>query len=318
MPGFTTHYLFGVDAFKNIPYTKLRQNIYANHSAYALGLQGPDIFFYYLPSYLFHKDNLGTWAHSHDTGSFFAYLLESRTLFAGFPRMQSIADAYICGFLGHYTLDSMTHPFVYANTAYDASNPPSDFDYFGKHTYLETDMDNALLLMKKQMKPNEFRQAETIRLTPMQKAVICRMLRYAYRNAYPDLVIHDWMIYGAFFCMFAGTSLLHDPSGRKKVLARLVERYTLGHAFISPMVISDTLTFHRDPLNLAHRTWIHPWTNEAHTESFIDLYHNASRIYNKRLLEYYKLISKGYKEKDRRLLCQEYGNLSFLSGQPID
>ena len=49
MPGFTTHYLFGVDAYKKINNPKLKQKIGDNHCAFALGLQGPDVFFYYLP-----------------------------------------------------------------------------------------------------------------------------------------------------------------------------------------------------------------------------------------------------------------------------
>ena len=74
-----------------------------DHSAYALGLQGPDLFFYYLPSYLMHRKNIGDLAHRKDTGQFFANLLQSRKLFAGKKHSLSIADAYICGFMGHYT-----------------------------------------------------------------------------------------------------------------------------------------------------------------------------------------------------------------------
>ena len=40
MPGFATHYLFGVDAYRNLTSTRIRNNLKQNHSAYALGLQG--------------------------------------------------------------------------------------------------------------------------------------------------------------------------------------------------------------------------------------------------------------------------------------
>ena len=56
MPGFATHYLFGVDAYKELTSRKISVHIARHHHAYALGLQGPDIFFYYLPSYLLHKE----------------------------------------------------------------------------------------------------------------------------------------------------------------------------------------------------------------------------------------------------------------------
>ena len=71
MPGFTTHYLFGVDACRRLTSTSMHNMIRRDHSAYALGLQGPDLFFYYLPSYLMHRKNIGDLAHRKDTGQFF-------------------------------------------------------------------------------------------------------------------------------------------------------------------------------------------------------------------------------------------------------
>lgn len=99
MPGFTTHYLFGVDACRRLTSTSMHNMIRRDHSAYALGLQGPDLFFYYLPSYLMHRKNIGDLAHRKDTGQFFGNLLQSRKLFAGKKHSLSIADAYICGFM---------------------------------------------------------------------------------------------------------------------------------------------------------------------------------------------------------------------------
>ena len=70
MPGFTTHYLFGVDACRRLTSTSMHNMIRRDHSAYALGLQGPDLFFYSLPSYLMHRKNIGDLAHRKDTVQF--------------------------------------------------------------------------------------------------------------------------------------------------------------------------------------------------------------------------------------------------------
>ena len=110
MPGFVTHYLFGLDAYRQIHSESIRQNLHKNHSAFALGLQGPDIFFFYLPSYLLHGQNMGDLAHREKTQLFYSNLLKSRMLFEGNRRKQAIADAYITGFLGHYTLDCIVPP----------------------------------------------------------------------------------------------------------------------------------------------------------------------------------------------------------------
>ena len=163
MPGFTTHYLFGVDACRRLTSTSMHNMIRRDHSAYALGLQGPDLFFYSLPSYLMHRKNIGDLAHRKDTGQFFANLLQSRKLFAGKKHSLSIADAYICGFMGHYTLDCTIHPYVYAFTGYNAQTPPSNTEYFGQHAYFETELDSELLYEKKHLYPSQFHQNATIR-----------------------------------------------------------------------------------------------------------------------------------------------------------
>lgn len=314
MPGFTTHYLFGIDVFRKLAPGSFRDNIKCNHSAFALGLQGPDLFFYYLPSYLMHKQNIGALAHSCKTGEFFSHLLDSRGLFAGDVRALGIADAYIAGFIGHYSLDCIVHPYVYAFTGYDPKTPPSHTRYFGQHAYFETEIDTELLRRKKDLYPSQFHQNDTIRLTHLQHRVIIRMLVYAYHYTYPDIAVSDILLGGAPLWMKAGTRLLRDPSGQKKVLARLIEKLFLGRAFLSPMVASDYYRFIEDPLNLSHRSWEHPWTGEACRFSFPDLYRQAAALYLKRLQNYAHMISHGCEGTEREAFLQEYADRSFLSG----
>lgn len=317
MPGFTTHYFFGVDAYKRIPLASVRQNLRFNHSAYALGLQGPDLFFYYLPSYLLHRENLGALAHSCNTGAFFSCLLESRLLFTGDSRKLAVADAYLTGFIGHYTLDCGAHPYVYAFTGYTPENPPKNVQYFGRHAYFETELDKLILYQKKHTQPSHFHQNRTILLTPLQRKVISQMLTYAYRNTYPGLLMHELMIGQATFWMKKGTELLRDPSGQKKVLTRLMEQLFIGKAFLSPMVASDRYQFVQDPANNAHREWVHPWTGAKSSESFLDLYHKAGALFLSRISQYYQAIHDGFTEEGRARIAHNYGNLSFLSGEPL-
>ncbi len=318
MPGFTTHYLFGADACRQLDNASLCSIIRQNHGAYALGLQGPDLFFYYLPSYLLHRHNIGSLAHSEKTGAFFTHLLESRGLFPGKEAELAIADAYIMGFLGHYTLDCAIHPYVYAFTGYSPKQPPKNTSYFGQHAYFETEIDNTLLLRKKHLRPSEFRQAATIRLTCRERTVITRMLVYAYRNTYPGVLATEILFGNAPQWMIYGTRLFRDPSGRKKVIARLLERLILGRAFLSPLLPSDRLRFIIDPLNHRHRTWRHPWTGRISRASFDELYRTAGRRYLSRLRAYGRLMQQQFPEDLRRSFLDEYGNLSFLSGLPCE
>lgn len=314
MPGFVTHYLFGVDAYKKIHVESIRRNLRKNHNAYALGMQGPDVFFYYLPTFIFHKTNIGDLAHRKDTGAFLMYLLESRTLFNGNLKYQRIADAYISGFLGHYTLDSIVHPYVYALTKYNPKEAPKDTVYFGQHAYLETEMDNEFLFLKKGLSPTQFRQHETIFLSASQKKVISKMLSYAYTNTYNGIKVYPFQISAATRWMCAGIKLMHDPSGQKKVIVRYIERLLFDRPYISAMMPSDKYKFVFNCFNLNHRSWKHPWTKETSNESFFDLYEKAEKKYHQRIMEYYGIVKNGYNEKELQNFVKRHGNYSFLSG----
>ena len=316
MPGFVTHYLFGVDAYKKMRSLKLKHDIKINHSAFALGLQGPDLFFYYLPSYLMHKENIGSLAHSKHTGTFFYNLLKSRELFCGMERELAVADAYILGFIGHYTLDCTLHPYVYAFTGYTPENPPSNMEYFGQHAYFETEIDNVLIYRKKHILPSQFQQYTTIRLKPYQHHVIIRMLVYAYQNTYPDVPASEILLGNAPQWMMFCTRLLNDPSGQKKVMTRFVERIIFHRAFLSPMLPSDHIRFIADPCNHRHRTWVHPWTNNTSKASFEDLYLSAKKQYLSRIHAYQKLVDSDFAPELLRQFLNEYGSLSFQSGLP--
>ena len=86
MPGFVTHYLFGEEIYHQLKCNSQKKNLFYNRSAYAFGLQGPDLFFYYLPSYALHRHNLGALAHTTEPRAFFHGLLES------YGRLSSAAD----------------------------------------------------------------------------------------------------------------------------------------------------------------------------------------------------------------------------------
>lgn len=318
MPGFTTHYLLGKDLYKGLPKGPIKKNLSKNHRAFCLGLQGPDIFFFYLPSHIFHKENLGALAQDKKTGEFFLNLLESRTLFTGNKKQLKIADAYIIGFIGHYTLDCTCHPFVYAFTDYNPSAPPKDTHYFGSHAYLETEIDNAMLKRKYRMRPNQFHQDSTIMTTPLQHRVIAKMLCYAFKNTYQNLFVNFFMMHAAITSAVIGSRLLNDPTGQKKAFIRIIEQRLLGKAFISPMLPSDKFLFIRDPLNLRHKRWSHPWIPGRHSrKSFLNLYDQSLKLYYYRIEKYSHLIRSGYsKEKMIYFAENYYGNLSFLSGLP--
>ena len=314
MPGFTTHYLFGINTYKALKNDSLKKVIFDHHASYSLGLQGPDIFFYYLPSYAVHENNIGSVAHIEDTGKFLSYLIESRNLFPD-KKEAEIAQAYIMGFIGHYLLDCRCHPYIYYRSHFQGKTP----EYHGSHMNLEVDIDTELLGFYKHKLPSAFRQRSTILLTRLELRTIATILYYVYSMVYPDLKITYTGMRLAIRSIQAGTQFLYDPHGKKKVLTRKIEAMTLGYPILSPMMASDSLQFYEDPLNVRHKEWKNPWDDtQVSTESFFDLMESAQEKYMQLLPRIYRLFMTRRHSEAAKLRMQnilkELGNLSYHSG----
>lgn len=314
MPGFTTHYLFGLNTYKKLNHTFLKQIIHDNHTAYSLGLQGPDVFFYFLPSYTIHHNNIGAVAHTDNTGKFLKHLLNSRKLFHK-PQERRIAEAYIAGFVGHYTLDTHCHPYVYWKTDFKEKNGR----YHGNHMSLETDIDTELLQFYKHRLPSAFRQDATIRLTRLQFRTIASILHYVYKKTYPELGILYITMCSAIRSMQLGMKFLHDPSGKKKAIGEKLETLILGYPLLSALIPSDTLTTHIDPLNILHQPWENPWDkSRISTDSFFDLMDKAQENYLEILANLNRLFEAPlYTTKEQKMaksLLDKLGNNSYHSG----
>ncbi len=314
MPGFTTHYLFGLDTYKHLNTNLLRQTIRSNQTAFALGLQGPDVFFYFLPSYTIHHNNIGAVAHTDKTGEFLRHLVNSRTLFRD-SKERWIANAYIAGFLGHYTLDTHCHPYVYWKTNFQEKNGR----YHSRHMSLETDIDTKLLQFYKRCLPSSFRQDATIRLTPRQYRTIAKILHYVYQKTYPELHIHYITMRAAIRSMQLGTKWLHDPSGKKKSIGGRLETLSLGYPLLTTLIPSDNLTIHTDPLNIQRQPWENPWDkSRVSTDSFFDLMDKAREDYLQTLTHLNQLLELPPHTRAAQaltsVLLDKLGSKSYHSG----
>lgn len=314
MPGFTTHYLFGRNTYKHLDDIPLKKTLRKYHAAYSIGLQGPDIFFYHLPSYLPHTDHPGSIAHTKHTGLFLYYLLESRRLFSN-SKERRIAEAYICGFLGHYTLDTCCHPYIYWKTGFKEKSSP----YYSKHIRLETDIDTRLLQLYNPSSASCFHPRATICLTRRELRTIAAVLSFTYQKTYPNLHVSCNTVYTAIRSMQIGTRFLEDSSGRKKALLHRLEILTLGYPLLSAMIPDNSLSFCSDPLNMLRRKWHNPWNkNFASRASFPDLIAEAQTEYTAVLTALSGIFSKQsssrLEQKEITALFTQLGSRSYHSG----
>ena len=127
MASLVTHYFFAQRILPTLP-EEAREIIAAYPDHYALGVQGPDIFFYYLTS---KKHEVGGKIHAKPLADF---LERNRDWIDKGPAL-SPTWAYFFGFLTHFSLDATVHPYI------DLVEEKISID----HVALERDFDRVIL-----------------------------------------------------------------------------------------------------------------------------------------------------------------------------
>ncbi len=319
MPGFTTHYLFGVNNCRRLKKEcccrNLLRSIESHKTVFQLGLQGPDIFFYHLRSQL-KKVRPGSVAHTKWTGDFLKYLMEAPELFTSIEEKQ-IAQAYVAGFIGHYVLDTQMHPYVYDRTGFGDLLKKKGY---ADHIALETDIDAALLMRYAKCLPSAFPYGKTIAFGKETAIVVAEILYDAYNSVFAELGLSRGFFIGAIRSMQIGTRLTYNPHNYKRQIVERAEYILFGQRQISPVIPSDFTQCTQDPLNLEHRQWKNPWDPEQRFyDSVPELIKKASGRYQEALRQLDCLYETDSYEEDHyhkqlEQLCALLGQQSFHSG----
>lgn len=324
MPGFASHYLFGQESLSHLKEDREFHTLSLHPHAFNLGLQGPDVFYYYLPAWLLYDKNIASHIHGEASLQFFIAMLDARNKLSKHSN-RVIADAYICGFLGHYTLDTYCHPYIFARTHHLQNKDRNGGLYdFGRHVFLETGIDQEMISHFLHCKPTDFRPGDTIALSPKERRVIAKVLAFAIAKVYPDAAMPKWQIRGACRAMKIESRLMHDPSGIKKRIVRRLETIFVKVPVISPMLPSDTVYAYKDPCNYRHKLWHNPWNPEIdHTESIYDLFTIAAPTFADRIHAYFCAVNEhtDVSMEDiyhaRNNFMEKHGDLSYNTGLPL-
>ena len=255
---------------------------------------------------------------------FFIAMLDARNKLSKHSH-RIIADAYICGFLGHYTLDTYCHPYIFARTHHLQNKDRNGGLYdFGRHVFLETGIDQEMISHFLHCKPTDFRPGDTIALSPKERRVIAKVLAFAIAKVYPDAAMPKWQIRGACRAMKIESRLMHDPSGIKKRIVRRLEAIFVKVPVISPMLPSDTVYAYKDPCNYRHKLWHNPWNPEIdHTESMYDLFTIAAPTFADRIHAYFGAVNEHTDVSmeniyhARNNFMEKHGDLSYNTGLPL-
>ncbi|MEF9939070.1 MAG: zinc dependent phospholipase C family protein [Clostridium sp.] len=324
MPGFTTHYIFGMKAYNDMPNNQLKRIVAKYRWLYQLGLQGPDMFFYNLPV-LRHRDhrNVGSYMHEHHVGAFFECCIKHIDQISS-KQQREEAIAYFAGFISHYIADYICHPFVYARIGYDAANP--SVKYSGNHAALENDLDAILLKYYKKKKPSEFNQTASICLNGQELQFISRFLSDCINETYYPVSykkkyhVTPALVHRSVWALRFGCRTLADKSGHKKNSIEFIESIFLKNPIASAKLVTDTISDYRKSCNLDHEVWCNPWDcSMASTISFVDLLYRALAECH----QVYYLLNvcigepSPMNQENVSALLNELGNYSYHSGLPV-
>ena len=150
MPDLVSHYYFGEQVLASLPeatQTPIHKDIFFHTTP------GPDVWF---PMGFYGgknkaKSKRGGYMHKNNTGAFLTAL--ARECRSGTDR--DALFSYLAGFLCHYALDTVTHPYIlYFTGEYD--DTPETIAYRGNHMRLERAIDCWIIRSKYALVPGRF------------------------------------------------------------------------------------------------------------------------------------------------------------------
>ena len=274
MPALITHHLFGEEAAHLLPTGMLACE--EETMAFLLGNQGPDPLFLRFRATPRMNARMHRLAlRMHGTHALDALLSTRESVRHLHEEDKGAARAFALGLLGHYLLDSRTHPFVYAQerALCDVGVGLQDAHH-EVHALIESDLDSWLLWSMRGRTtaevPSESCLASTARIDRIAGTLLSQVAFEVY-----GLSI-DARQYGASVRDYRTICRLLEPAGSptQRALAAL-ERLGRPHSMACAFAHVPNAGGPCAAANLERHTWYDPSTNEPSTASFADLFQDA-------------------------------------------
>ncbi|MCF0111432.1 MAG: zinc dependent phospholipase C family protein [Erysipelotrichaceae bacterium] len=269
MPSILTHCFFAEDVKKELEYGSFFSLLQKHDKLYQFASNGPDLFFFYgFWPWVSKKEadtikRYGSLLHTYLANELFT------TLFAHVKESGNEEEiACVCGIICHWALDSTIHPFVYSVVGKGTKKNSM------RHRQLERTWDGELLVkrgMSRAYCPCDKLLRDETSLRPLHRlydTVITELWQTKlpfdkFRKAVKD-----------YDCL---ERLLYDPNQWKRPLLEFAETLVGRKGYISTMIINQKNRIPWDIRNAEGQKWVHPVTNEIHTESLEQLYDIATK-----------------------------------------
>ncbi len=269
MPAFATHCVFALELAEELQKTA---DIKLNKSALLIGAQGPDIFFFHraLPwqsGKTLRK--VGSAMHRADPALLFDKLYE----YCETAENKSVAKSYAFGFILHYSLDRICHPFVYflqnrITQRNEKENPHC------AHNTVEYSLDSLMISRYfGEKRPKGFDTAALLDYSEDEKEQCAKAVSYI--SGVPPKEAQT-----AIDDMKNAQKLLIDANSEKvkavSVIEKLAAPFTKNYRISSFFRTNDLETAEKY-VNINRGIWRSPFTGELRRESFFDLYNTAKK-----------------------------------------
>ena len=294
MPDVAMHHYFGQEVFSGLP-AEIQKDL--TESVYTFGLYGPDPWFTY-QIWKPRREGRGRRMHTTKTGAFLMSLARHAREGTSGREMFS----YLAGFLCHYALDSVTHPYIIWQTT-------ETWPTKRAHRDLEHALDIRLLQRegfqggKHDLTDHHF---PPLRLPEKMRTDLDKAYRevYGWKNCWAALN----RCYRLYRLLFRIMEMPRSP------LTMLVDLFpTPG---MKSLPHAKCAFLNRDVENLSHQPWHEPFAREmTFTESFPELYAQA-------VSEAVRMITACHAWMRREISGEELarclGNRSYLSGLDVN
>ena len=264
MPALYTHYYFGQEVLQELEKkdNKIAKEIKENINYYNIFNQGFDNLYYYLFKWTKYR-TFGIRCHKRNIPLFFKAVINLYNLsdLVNHEEDNSILTNMVYGFINHYTLDTIIHPFINYQT--DNLNIP--------HTKMEFMIDGYLYKQDHLKWHNNIYKT----LIPVLKfpTNLNNLINYTFLNTYKEDNIAPIFNKSHNFGYFIYRYFINDNTGIKTFFYKFFDLFLIKQNFKFSQNTFNIKVWDNNILNNEHNKWHYPDRKEKiYKYSFLELY----------------------------------------------
>lgn len=277
MPATMTHAFFAKDVYDILP-NEIRTNLDIKRSK--MFAQSTDSLMFYNLLFLGKSKEIRkfqAYFHRHQSQEFFLNMLR-------YIKDNDIKDSdtysFLFGFICHYALDSILHPYIIYKTGYFDKNKPSTYKYNNVHNFMETFIDNDMISRRLKTNPYKINIVNYCFDTKTFSNSLNKVIDYTFYNTFKirdmsSIYFKSLKQMKNFMRVF-----MMDSTGIKKNVYKFFDSFTSRRTFrLEALSFHYPLNDRHNFLNSNHDIWRNPTTYDmTSTESFVDLYLKSIKV----------------------------------------